>query len=55
MLAASVADRAKQYASLGMTPAVAEVARAANEEMGRCILSLYPRPLSPPWPGWESG
>jgi len=37
-----VADRAALYESLGMTPPVARaVAEAADETMGRCILTLY--------------
>ena len=42
MISAPVADRAALYGSLGMTPEVAaEVAEAADETMGRCILALY--------------
>jgi pimeloyl-ACP methyl ester carboxylesterase len=37
-----VADRASMFESLGMTPDIARsVAEASNDEMGRCILSLY--------------
>lgn len=37
-----VADRAAMFESLGMTPDIAQaVAEAADDAMGRCILSLY--------------
>ena len=42
MAAVPAAQRASVYESLGMTPDVArEVADALDEDMGRCILSLY--------------
>ncbi len=42
MLAAPMADRVAQYTGLGMSPEVAKsVAEATNEDMGRCILTLY--------------
>ena len=42
MVAAPLADRTAQFASLGMPEEIAaEVAAAGNEEMGRCILALY--------------
>jgi pimeloyl-ACP methyl ester carboxylesterase len=42
MLAVPVANRARMYESVGMTPEVATaVAAGLDETMGRCILSLY--------------
>lgn len=42
MLAISAADRAAMYEAVGMSPeAAVSCAEAMNEDMGRCILSLY--------------
>lgn len=42
MMDTPMADRVAMYVDLGMTPAIAaEVAEAADETMGACILSLY--------------
>ena len=42
MAAAPVEARTAQFQSLGMSPDVAKnVAEAVDDEMGRCILSLY--------------
>jgi pimeloyl-ACP methyl ester carboxylesterase len=41
-VAMSLADRTTMFESLGMTPDIARVVAAANDDaMGRCILSLY--------------
>jgi len=42
MMSAPLADRVAQYTELGMPPEIAaQVAAAADAEMGRCILALY--------------
>jgi len=42
MISGSVSDRAARFESMGITPAVArDMAEAADETMGRCILALY--------------
>ncbi len=47
------ADRAAGLASLGMTPEVARaVANAFNDEMSRCILSLYRSASQPAMARW---
>jgi pimeloyl-ACP methyl ester carboxylesterase len=42
MISGSVSDRAARFETIGITPAVArDMAEAADETMGRCILALY--------------
>ena len=53
MAGAPVEARAAQYESLGMSKAIAaKVAEAANEDMGRCILSLYRSAAQPAMSRW---
>jgi len=53
MFSRPVEDRAEQYVTLGMTPAVAHACAAAGgPEMGRCILALYRSAVQPALTIW---
>jgi pimeloyl-ACP methyl ester carboxylesterase len=53
MLATPAAERASLYESLGMSPEIAiEIANAADDAMGRCILALYRSAAQPAMAHW---
>jgi pimeloyl-ACP methyl ester carboxylesterase len=52
MVAAPVAMREAQFASLGLGPAARPVAEAVNADMGRCILALYRSAAQPAMKNW---
>lgn len=55
MAGAPLEARVAQFESLGMSPSAArQVAAAVNEEMGRCILSLYRSAAQPAMGEWGS-